>query len=74
VSIRIEPATGDRSLVPSGRRYLLRLRVTRARTVAVEATGELSHIGGDAGRPGWWMDDAGFLCIRPPGRALTGAP
>jgi hypothetical protein len=32
----------------------------------VEGSGELQHVGGDTGRPGWWMDEAGFLCVRPP--------
>jgi alpha-glucosidase (family GH31 glycosyl hydrolase) len=63
VSIRIEPAAGERSVVPSGRRHLLRVRVSRPRAVAVEGTGELPQLRGAAGRPGWWMDDAGFLCI-----------
>jgi hypothetical protein len=45
------------------------VRVARPRAVAVEGTGELPHVGGDAARPGWWMDDAGFLCIRPPAAA-----
>jgi hypothetical protein len=52
--------------VPAGRRYVLRIRAARPRAVAVEGSGELSHVGGDVGSPGWWMDDAGFLCISPP--------
>ena len=36
------------------------------------AWGELPHTASDTGRPGWWLDDAGFLCIRPPeGIALS---
>jgi hypothetical protein len=65
VSIRVEPAAGDRSVVPAGRRYLLRVRAARPRAVMVEGSGELQHVGGDTGRPGWWMDEAGFLCVRP---------
>jgi hypothetical protein len=52
--------------VPAGRRYLLRVRAARPGAVTVEGSGELRHVGGDVGRPGWWMDDTGFLCIRPP--------
>ena len=66
VSVRIDTPSGDRSVVPSGRRYQLRLRVARPDTVAVEGIGELPHTGGDAGRAGWWLDDAGFVCVRPP--------
>src|SRR5262249_61615842 len=69
IAIRVEPPAGDRSVVPTGRRCLLRLRAARPRAVALEAGGELRHVGGDVGRPGWWMDDAGFLCIRPPASA-----
>jgi alpha-glucosidase (family GH31 glycosyl hydrolase) len=69
VSIRVEPAAGDRSVVPAGRRYLLRVRAARPRAVMVEGSGELQHVGGDAGREGWWMDEAGFLCVRPPAAA-----
>ena len=67
VSIRIEAPVGDRTVVPARRRYLLRLRTARpAAAVSVEGTGELSPKGGDAGGPGWWMDGAGFLCLRLP--------
>ncbi len=69
VSIRVEPAAGERSVVPAGRRYLLRVRAARPRAVMAEGSGELPHVGGDAGREGWWMDDAGFLCVRPPAAA-----
>jgi hypothetical protein len=79
VTVRIEAATGDRSVVPGGRRYVLRLRVARPAAVTVDGI-ELPRVGGDTGGAGWWMDDAGFLCIRPPARPLltvivtTGGP
>jgi alpha-glucosidase len=66
VTVRIDAPRGDRSVVPANRRYLIRLRLARPAAVAIEGGGALPHAGGDAGRPGWWMDDAGFLCIRPP--------
>ena len=56
-------------VVPAGRRYRLRLRVARPSAVAVEGVGELPSTDGDAGGAGWWMDDAGFLCVRPPDRS-----
>jgi len=68
VTVRVEAPAGDRSVVPAGRRYRLRLRVGRPAAVAVDGA-ELPQSGGDAGGPGWWMDDAGFLCVRPPARA-----
>src|SRR5215831_11213384 len=66
ISVRVDAPSGDRSVVPPGRRYLLRLRVERPAAVAVERGGEIPHTASDMGRPGWWMDDGGFLCIRPP--------
>ena len=72
ISVRIDAPSGDRSVLPPGRRYLLGLRVERPAAVAVERGGELPHTASDTGRPGWWLDDAGFLCIRPPeGIALS---
>ena len=72
VTVRIGAPTGDRSVVPAGRRYLIRLRVARPVAVAIEGAGALSQTGGETGRPGWWMDDAGFVCIRPSDPATTG--
>jgi hypothetical protein len=66
ISVRIEAPRGDRSVVPSNRRHLLQLRIDRPTAVDVEGAGPIPHTRGDAGRPGWWMDDAGFLCIRLP--------
>jgi alpha-glucosidase len=80
VTIRIAAPAGDRSVVPAHRRYRLRLWVARPRAVAVEGAGELPHTGGDVDRAGWCMDEAGFLCVRPPDRSpltvvvTTGGP
>ena len=66
VIVRIGAPTGNPSVVPLNRRYRIRLRVARPAAVAVEGAGVLPHTGGDAERPGWCVDDMGFLCIRPP--------
>ena len=66
VTVRIGSPTGDPSVVPAARRYLIRLRLERPSAVDVEGVGALVATGSDAAPPGWWMDDAGFLCIRPP--------
>ena len=67
VTVGVEAPTGDRSLVPANRRYLIRLRLDRRpRAVALEGVGDLPETRGEADRAGWWMDDTGFLCIRPP--------
>ena len=72
VTVSIEAPRGDRSVVPADRRYRLRVGLARPSAVAVEGAGELPHAGGEVDRAGWWMDDAGFLCVRLPDRpALT---
>ncbi len=71
-TVRIGAPTGDPSVVPTTRRYLLRLRLERPAGVAVEGAGELQDTTADVGRPGWWMDNEGFLGVRTPGaRPIT---
>jgi alpha-glucosidase (family GH31 glycosyl hydrolase) len=65
VTVRIGAPTGDPSMVPADRRYLVRLKLARPAAVTLEGGRELPGAAGDAGRPGWWMDEAGFLCVRP---------
>src|SRR5262249_38126248 len=72
VFVRIDAPRGDRSVVPPGRRHLLRLRIERPAAVALEGGGEIPRTASDTGSPGWWMDDAGFLCVRPPEPAPLG--
>ena len=67
VAVEIAAPTGDRSVVPANRRYLLRLRLDRPARVVVDAAGELADTRRDTGGPGWWMDTEGFVCIRPGG-------
>jgi alpha-glucosidase len=72
ITVRVEAPTGDPSVVPANRRYLFRLRLERPARVAVEGAGDLQDTTADGGRPGWWMDDDGFLGIRTPGaRTIT---
>jgi alpha-glucosidase (family GH31 glycosyl hydrolase) len=72
VTIRIGPPMGDPSVVPPARRYLLRLRLDAPTTVTAAGTGDLPRTDRDEGRPGWWLDDQNFVCIRPPSQpALT---
>jgi alpha-glucosidase len=66
VTIRIGPTTGDPSVVPAERRYLLRVRLDRPATVTAAGAGDLPRGATDTGRAGWWTDAEGFVCIRPP--------
>ncbi len=65
VLVRVDAPHGDRSVLPANRRYALRLRLPRPTAVTVEGTGTLPEAGRDTDHPAWWMDPAGFLCIRP---------
>ena len=69
VTVRIATA-GDRSVVPSGRRYLLQVRMNPPASVRVEGYGDLPRlIGHDALGTGWWPDSRGFIGVRLPGFA-----
>jgi hypothetical protein len=69
VVIRISEPTGDRSVIPSGRRYVLQVRIDRVVGVRMEGVGELPRRqDARATRPGWWEDGHGFTCIRLPDR------
>jgi alpha-glucosidase (family GH31 glycosyl hydrolase) len=69
VTVRIGEPVGDRSVVPANRRYLIRLRMDRARAVAVEGHGVLPRGSTPSGNSAaWWEDPNGFIVIRPPFR------
>lgn len=74
VTVRIGEARGDRSLVPFGRRYLVRLRMDPPTTVTVAGHGELPRLAGpDQLGAGWWADTSGFVGVRfPAALALPG--
>ena len=67
VAVRIGEPAGDRSVVPAGRRHLLRLRMDAPRSVTAEGLGELSRrSSGEGAGPGWWVDSPGFIVIGLP--------
>src|SRR5262252_8137278 len=57
VIVLIDEPTGDRSVVSTGRRYLVRLRMDAPRSVVAEGHGELPRrSGAEGGCAGWWVD------------------
>jgi alpha-glucosidase (family GH31 glycosyl hydrolase) len=69
VAVRIGEPAGDRAVVPAGRRYLLRLRMSPPARVAVDGHGELPRRAGpEPGGAGWWVDAEGFTRVRLPDR------
>jgi alpha-glucosidase len=71
VMFRVNAPIGDGSLIPAGRRYILKMRAARApRQVMAEGIGALAkgESSDRAQRPGWWHDGTAFLFVRlPPG-------
>ena len=73
-TVRIGEPTGDRSVVPAGRRYVIRIRIDRPAVVSVAGHGALPRVAGppEGGAAGWWVDADGFTGIRlPPQAAAT---
>jgi len=68
ITVRIGEPTGDRSLLPTGRRYQLELRPVSATTVVVEGAGPLPRLPDPEAEtgPGWWIDTRGFTVVRLP--------
>jgi alpha-glucosidase (family GH31 glycosyl hydrolase) len=66
VTVRIGEPAGDRSVVPAGRRYLVRLRMDAPQSVVAEGHGALARSSEEASGPGWWIDAAGFVVVRVP--------
>ncbi len=65
VGVRIAAPAGDRSVVPAGRHYRLRLRIDRPAAVSAEGHGDLARLAGpNATGPGWWVDGDGFTVVR----------
>jgi hypothetical protein len=70
VMVRIGDAVGDRSVVPAGRRYLLRVRMDPPSAVTLAGRGELPRLAGpDQTGAGWWADDRRFVGVRLPDQA-----
>jgi len=70
VTVRIGEPTGDRSVVPAGRRYRLEIASGEPPSaVTVEGLGELPRRAGpDADGPGWWVDARSVTTVRLPDR------
>ncbi len=74
VTVRIGEPSGDRSVVPRGRRYVLRLRVDRPARVVVDGHGELPRRESpETGAAGWWVDAEGFTLVRLPAQPAVRA-
>jgi hypothetical protein len=74
VTVRIGEPAGDRSVVPPGRRYVLRLRVDRPARVAVDGHGDLPRREGpETGTASWWVDAEGFTLVRLPAQPAVRA-
>jgi alpha-glucosidase (family GH31 glycosyl hydrolase) len=72
VTVRIGEPVGARSVIPAGRRYLIRIRIDGPRSVDVTGHGPIPRRDGPSEDAGWWEDGSGFTVIRLPGRpALT---
>ena len=72
VTVRIAEPVGARSVIPAGRRYLLRMRMETPRSVTVEGHGPLPRRAGPSeSGPGWWVDDPGFVVVRLPAQAAS---
>jgi alpha-glucosidase (family GH31 glycosyl hydrolase) len=70
VTVRIGESTGDRSVVPAGRRYRLELASgARPSAVMVDGLGALPRRETpDASGPGWWVDARSVTTVRLPDR------
>ena len=74
VTVRIGEPAGDRSVVPSGRRYLLELRMDPPASIAVDGHAALSRLAGPAAAgAGWWTEPNGFVAVRLPHPLLAPA-
>jgi alpha-glucosidase (family GH31 glycosyl hydrolase) len=70
VTFRVNAPIGDASLIPAGRRYVLKLHADQApRGIVVERIGALPN--GQSSDPGWWHDGTAFLLVRLPPFPVT---
>jgi alpha-glucosidase len=66
ITVRIAAPTGDTSVVPPDRRYVLQVRAGPTASVRVDGA-EIPRIAGDGmPGPGWWDDGHGFTWVRLP--------
>jgi alpha-glucosidase len=71
VTVHIDATQGETSLLPAGRRYLLKLRTSQApHDVTREGAGARLPRQ-QATEPGWWHDGAHFLFVRMPPTPCT---
>ena len=67
VTLRIGEPSGERALVPAGRRYALEVRGAAAPAAVTVADAPLPRRDGpDRDEPGWWVDARGFTHVRLP--------
>jgi alpha-glucosidase (family GH31 glycosyl hydrolase) len=66
VTVSIGEPAGARSVVPPGRRYLIRIRIDGPRSVDVTGHGPIPRRAGPSEDIGWWEDGSGFTVIRLP--------
>jgi hypothetical protein len=70
--VRIGEPADARSVVPPGRRYLIRIRIDRPLSVDVMGQGPVPRRAGPSEDAGWWEDESGFTVIRLPAQpAMT---
>jgi alpha-glucosidase (family GH31 glycosyl hydrolase) len=65
-SISVSPASGDGSLIPDGRVYIIKMYAGRPNAVLSDGDKPLPEITASDRHPGWWHDGEHFLFIRMP--------
>ena len=70
VTVRIHAPTGDCSVVPANRRYVLQVRMDRTAGVRVSDS-ELPRVRANETSAGWWEDGHGFTWVRLPSQPAS---